>query len=185
MSDVPWVCGACRSINQPRETRCYHCRTPRDLGEVDPEQLITAGAGSKPEPIVRPQGPYQSSAGLALLTQGLIVLALAVTVVASFLGADLVGRVLDPEAFEEGSVVLVGGLGLLGLGLAALALVSWAAWLSRVVSNVPKLGLGWTNVTPTAAIYESIFPGVNLYRVPSILRDVVTRLEPNGRGEAL
>jgi hypothetical protein len=40
-------------------------------------------------------------------------------------------------------------------------------------------------VTPTAAIYESIFPGVNLYRVPSILRDVVTRLEPNGRGEAL
>ncbi len=118
MSDVPWVCGACRSINQPRETRCYHCRTPRDLGEVDPEQLITAGAGSKPEPIVRPVGAYQDSAGLALLTQGLIVIALAVTVTASFLGADVVGRVLDPEAFEDGPGILIGGLGFLGLGLA-------------------------------------------------------------------
>ena len=30
----PWVCGACRSINQPREQRCYKCRTPRELGQV-------------------------------------------------------------------------------------------------------------------------------------------------------
>jgi hypothetical protein len=93
--------------------------------------------------------------------------------------------VLDPEAFEDGPGILIGGLGFLGLGLAALALIAWAAWLSRVVDNVPKLRLGWPNVTPTAAIYESIFPGVNLYRVPAILRDVVNRLEPNGRGEAL
>jgi Domain of unknown function (DUF4328) len=185
MTTVPWVCGACRSINQPRESRCYRCRTPRDLGEVDPEQLITAGAGSKPDPVVRPMGAYQSSAPRALLTQLLVGAALVATVVASFLQADLVGRALDPSLYDEELAASAGLVALAGLGLGIAALVAWAAWLSRVVANVPKLGLGWPNVTPTAAIYESIFPGVNLYRVPSILRDVVNRLEPNGRGEAL
>jgi hypothetical protein len=105
--------------------------------------------------------------------------------VSSFLGADLVGRALDAGLYDADLAVTTGLIGLAGLALAAAALVAWAAWLSRVVDNVPKLGLGWPNVTPTAAIYESIFPGVNLYRVPSILRDVAGRLEPNGRGEAL
>jgi len=111
---------------------------------------------------------------------------MAVTVVSSFLGADIVGGVLDAEAaVDETSVVTVALVGGLGLLLSAAALVAWAAWLSRVVANVPAAGLGWPNVTPNAAVFESLIPGVNLYRVPAIVRDVTGRLEPDGKGDAL
>src|SRR3712207_4515430 len=129
MTTVPWVCGACRSINQPRESRCYRCRTPRDLGEVDPEQLITAGAGATPEPSGSPMGAYRSSAPHAMVTQFLVVAALAVTVVSSFLGADLVGRLLDAGLYDENLATTAAAVGFAGLGLAAAALVAWAAWL--------------------------------------------------------
>jgi len=150
MSAHPWVCASCRSVNQPRENRCYKCRTPRELGEADPTTLLVAGAGSRAEPKAGPVGTYRGSGDLALLTQALIVAAMAVTVVSSFLGADIVGGVLDAEAaVDETSVVTVALVGGLGLLLSAAALVAWAAWLSRVVANVPAAGLGWPNVTPT------------------------------------
>jgi hypothetical protein len=187
MSATPWVCGNCRSINQPREGRCYRCRTPRELVEADPDTLIVAGAGaSRPPEEIRPTVGYRSSASRAVMTQLLVAAGLAVTVVSSVMGADLVGRLLDGSAAEtDTSFGVVGLLGIAGLGLGAAALVSWAMWLSRVVANVPALGLGWPNLTPNQAIFESLIPGVNLYRVPAILRDVVNRLEPNGKGEAI
>lgn len=186
MSATPWICGSCRSINQPREGRCYRCRTPRDLVEADPETLLVAGAGSRPTETIRPTGAYSSSAALAFLTQVLIVAAIAVTVIANVLGADLVGRILDGEAVagdaSSTTVAIIGGGGLV---VGAAALVAFALWLSRVVGNVPTVGLGWTNVTPQGAIFEALIPGVNLYRVPAVLRDIANRLEPGGRGEAL
>jgi hypothetical protein len=187
MSATPWVCGNCRSINQPREGRCYHCRTPRELVEADPETLIVAGVGTSRAPEeIRPTAGYRTSAGPAFMTQLAVAAGLVVTVVSSVMGADLVGRVLDGEVAEtDTSFAVVGVLGVLGLGLGAAALVFWSLWLSRVVANVPALGLGWPNVTPNQAIFESLIPVVNLYRVPAILRDVVNRLEPNGKGEAI
>jgi hypothetical protein len=187
MSAQPWVCGACRSINQPREGRCYHCRTPRELVEADPSTLIVAGAGSRPaETPIRPTAAFQPSGGLAFLAQVLLAAALGVAILSSVLGADVIGRVLDGDAAAGGTSVttlaLIGGL---GLAVAGAALVAFALWLSRVVSNLPTIGLGWPNVTPNAAIFESIVPGVNLYRVPAILRDIVNRLEPDGKGDAL
>lgn len=186
MSAQPWICGSCRSLNQPREGRCYRCRTPRELVEADPETLLVAGAGSKPVDIVRPVGQFRSSGDRAFAAQVLIGAALAVTVVANVLGADLVARVVDGLPVQSGfSPLVVSLIGLLGLGLGAAALVAWALWLSGVVANVPTLGLGWPNVTPNQAVIESIVPGVNLYRVPAVLRDVMNRLEPGGRAEGL
>ena len=187
MSAQPWVCGACRSINQPREGRCYHCRTPRELVEADPETLIVAGAGSRPaDAPVRPTATFRSSAGFAFLAQVLLAAALAVAVVANLLGADVIGRVLDADlpAADTGitTLALIGGL---GFAVAGAFLVAFALWLSRVVANIPTVGLGWPNLTPNQAIFETVIPGVNLYRVPAILRDVVNRLEPSGRGDAL
>jgi hypothetical protein len=184
VSAQPWVCSSCRSVNQPREKRCYSCRTPRDLVEADPKTLLVAGAGSTPSGQPKPVGTFRSSGDLAFLTQVLIVAALAVSVVGLVLGTDVVGRL---EGLEESDaslslVALVGGLGVI---VAGAALVAFALWLSRVVANVPAIGLGWPNVTPSSAIFESIIPGVNLYRVPAILRDVVNRLEPAGPGDAL
>ena len=185
MTEV-WICGACRSINQPREQRCYKCRTPRELAKVDPETLIVAGAGS--HPTVDPKavvGTYQSSAGRALLAQALIVATVVVTTVAKVLGADAVSRVLDGHEVAGASTALLAILGGGGLILAVATLVAFGAWLSLVVANIPTLGLGWPNVTPTAAFIENLIPGVNVLRVPAIVRDVMTRLDTGPRGEAL
>src|SRR5215212_5729941 len=76
VSAQPWVCSSCRSVNQPREKRCYSCRTPRDLVEADPKTLLVAGAGSKPSTEPKPVGTFRSSGDLAFLTQVLIVAAL-------------------------------------------------------------------------------------------------------------
>jgi hypothetical protein len=183
-----WVCGACRSINQPREQRCYKCRTPRELAKVDPEKLIVAGAGVSQAP-VDPKavvGVYRGSSERALLAQVLIVAALIVTTISKVVGADVVSRVLDGNV--EGADANAGLLGILGaggfaVGLAALA--AWAAWLSRVVDNIPTLGLGWPNVTAWAAFVENFLPGVNLFRVPAIVRDVMAKLELGPSGDAL
>jgi hypothetical protein len=186
MAAQPWICGACRSINQPREGRCYRCRTPRELVEADPTTLIVAGAGRTTAEEPRPTGSYRSSGEAAFLAQVLIGAALVVAVIGNVMRADIVSRVLEGEAVagdaDTGVVAIVGGL---GLAVGAAALVTFALWLSRIVANVPSVGLGWPNVTPSAAIFESIIPGVNLYRVPAILRDVIHRIEPDGRGEAL
>jgi hypothetical protein len=187
MSAQPWICGACRSVNQPREGRCYRCRTPRDLVEADPGTLLVAGAGSRPtETVVKPTAPYRDTGNLAFLAQVLLAAALAIAVVANVLGADLIGRVLDGEtAGAETSPATLGLIGGLGFVLAGASLVAFAVWLGRVIANVPRIGLGWPNLTPNQVMFETLIPGVNLYRVPAVLRDVVNRLEPHGRGDAL
>jgi hypothetical protein len=190
----PWVCGACRSINEFKSQRCYKCRTPRELGEADVSQLITAGAGATEATQTAAQaartaalGGYRSSDARAGLTQCLLVATAVLAVIASVAGADLIGQALagDTEAIRENMAVVV-AIGLAMYAAAGATLISWAAWLSRVVDNVPKIGLGWPNVSPGQAVLENFLPGWNLLRVPAILRDVVTRLEPEGsRGNTL
>src|SRR5919198_1029140 len=153
MASNVWVCGACRSINQPREQRCYKCRTPRELARVDPDSLVVAGVGAA-QPVVDPKavvGTYRSSGDRAFAAQVLIIVTVIVTAASKIVGA----------------------------------VIAWSAWLSRVVDNIPALGLGWPNVTPSAAFIESFLPGVNLFRVPAIVRDVVGKLEGGPRGDAL
>jgi hypothetical protein len=183
-----WVCGACRSINQPRDQRCYKCRTPRELAKVDPENLVVAGAGVI-QPMVDAKaavGVYRSSADRAFLAQVLIVLALVATTISKVVGADVVSRVIDGEvAGADANLALLSILGGAGFLAGLAALTAWAAWLSRVVDNIPALGLGWPSVTAWAAFVENFLPGVNLFRVPAIVRDVMAKLGMGASGDAL
>jgi hypothetical protein len=194
MSGEPWVCGSCRSLNEVRSTRCYKCRTPRALGEADLSTLITAGAGATESSAAVTQaasaavlGGYRSSSARAGLTQCMVVATGVLAVVATIAGADVLGTLADGDtASARRDFAFLNALALACYAFAAVALVSWAAWLSRVVENVPKVGLGWPNVSPTAAFIENFLPGWNLLRVPAIVRDVLHRLEPeDGRGHML
>jgi uncharacterized protein DUF4328 len=194
MAGERWVCGSCRSLNEVRSPRCYKCRTPRALAEADLSTLITAGAGAAESSAAVTEaartaalGGYRDSAARAGLTQCMVVATGILAVVASIAGDDMIGNVLKGEADEaRREVGVVVGLGWALYGFAAVTFVSWAAWLSRVVDNVPKVGLGWPNVSPTAAFIENFLPGWNLLRVPAIVRDIIHRLEPaNGRAEGL
>jgi hypothetical protein len=180
----PWVCGSCRSVNQPRESRCYRCRTPRDVGEADPASMPVSGAVPKRvDPATK--SPFVSSAGRAQLAQVVILVAISVVAAAGVL------LFLLPDEDVAGS-----GKTLLGMPAnvvlapiqaiaAGAALLAWGAWLSRVVANIPSLTGEYPNVPPMYAFLESLVPVANLYWIPSILRDVMTRLNAGGRGEAL
>jgi hypothetical protein len=189
-----WVCGSCRSLNEGRADRCYKCRTPRALVEADPTQLIVAGVGATESRLAASaaaaaavRGQYRSSSMRAATAQWLIVATITGTVISSVTGADAVAAILAgnvAEGLATRPLLLL--LGVVNLALAASALVAWAAWLSRVIENVPTVGLGWPAATPTSAFLENFLPGLNLLRVPSIVRDVARRLEPGGgRGESL
>lgn len=183
--DQVWVCASCRSVNQRREGRCYRCRTPRELVEADPASLVVAGAGSAAAGGAEALVPkYRSSAQRAALAQLLLGATIVTAVVSSALGANLVNQVLE-GTLRDDDVLTVGLVGLGALGIAVMALIAWSAWLSRVVANVPAVGGGWPNVTPTAAFLENLVPGLNVLRVPAIVRDVMRRLDAAGRGEPL
>ena len=66
------------------------------------------------------------------------------------------------------------------LGVAAL--LTYAAWISRVVSNLPALGLGYSRVSPTMAFMEPLIPGFNLYALPARLGEVLKKLDEKGNG---
>lgn len=190
----PWICGSCRSLNQPSASRCYKCRTPRALVEADPTTLVVAGEGHSAAVASVTKaaqssalGGYKESWARAGLTQCMLVGTAILAIIYSIAGADIIGMVVNGDTHSaERDIDAVAWLGGLLFVFAAVTLVSWAAWLSRVVDNVPKVGLGWPNVTPTAAFIENFLPGWNLFRVPAIVRDVLHRLEPkDGRGNSL
>jgi len=179
--DNAWVCGSCRSINEARQGRCYRCHAPRDLAAVDPETMPVTGtipqAGRAPR--------YRSSSIRAGVARNLILLALVVTVAGGLVARLVADRLLGGSAALGASIDLFTVVAIVQLAAVALALVAWAAWLSRVVGNLPAVGAGYPNVTPRAAFLENFVPFLNFLRVPAILRDVVRRLDPGGRGDAL
>jgi hypothetical protein len=190
----PWICGSCRSLNQQTASRCYKCRTPRALVEADPTKLVVAGEGHSAAVASVTKaaqssalGGYKESWAFAGLAQCMLIGTGILAILYSIVGADILGMLVNGDtAGAKRDANAVGWLTVVLYGFAAVTLVSWAAWLSRVVSNVPKVGLGWPNVTPTAAFIENFLPGWNLFRVPAIVRDVLHRLEPNGgRGNSL
>jgi hypothetical protein len=69
--------------------------------------------------------------------------------------------------------------------IVAAALVTWGTWLSRVVANIPALTGEFPNVPPSLVFLQTLVPVANLYWIPSILRDVMAKLQAGGRGEAL
>lgn len=185
-----WVCGECRSINNLRSKQCYRCRTPRDVGAVDPNQIEATGHGKLRE-IALPE--FQPTRWAAFLASALLILVAVTQVVATVSDAILFGRVLrdpgllnDPAFYQSVESLVAGTVAIATLVVALLALIAWSFWLSRAVMAMPALGLGYPAANGLMAFLENFLPGLNLFRVPAIVRDVMRRLDPGSlRGEAL
>lgn len=180
----PWVCGNCRSVNQPRENRCYRCRTPRDIGEADPAAMPVSGQVPRRDTAAAIP-PYRSTAGIAQLAQVLILVTIGVvgaTGLILFLGRMTAA---GDETLSVAGVEVFLPFAILQGAVVAAALIAWGTWLSRVVANIPALTGEFPNVPPSFVLLQTLVPVANLYWIPSILRDVMTRIRAGGRGEAL
>jgi hypothetical protein len=65
------------------------------------------------------------------------------------------------------------------------SLVAFAAWLSRVVDNIPPLTGAYPQATPRGTIWEVLIPFVNFFRIPAILREALRLLDPGRNGDVL
>ena len=182
-----WVCGQCRSVNKLRAKQCYNCRTPKDRAEVDPTAIEGTGHGQLRE-IALPE--FNSSRGEAMLASVLVIFVAGMNVVSTVVSARVLSTLVDDPGVVPTGLTGATAVSLATLGIGLLALTAWAFWLSRVVSAMPALGLGYPAANAMMAFIENYLPGLNLFRVPAIVRDVVRRLDPDqgpgqGRGEAL
>jgi len=178
-----WVCAECRSINNEGAKQCYNCRTPRDLAAVDPATIQGTGHG-KLRDIALP--PFHSPRPYAALASIAILATAGIQVVYTLDFTSLVLQDLGGTPATDEQLRFMGMIGLVTLAIGVIALVTWSLWLSRAVTAMPALGLGYPAATGVTAFVENFLPGLNLLRVPAIVRDVVRRVEsgPN-RGEAL
>ena len=188
---VPWVCGVCRAVNQPRWSRCYSCRAPRTM-ELDPARPTTSAritARTSPDELARlareAGSTYRSASIWAIVVTFAIVVVtgLHVAKVGPLLQLIPVFGQLDAGdvASIDASLLTTARfssalLTLAEVGAWLLAFFAWGAWLSRVVANVPALGGGWTRSSPREAFLSSIVPLYNLFWMPSAVRDAVVRL---------
>ncbi len=178
-----WVCGECRSINNAGAKQCYNCRTPKDRAAVDPETIDPTSHGKLRE-VELP--PFRASRGIALLATFGIVAIAVMQAYNTFIVASVYQLQIDGAVVAPNQVAFANTVGIVTVGIAALALIGWSLWLSRVVTAMPALGLGYPAADGFMAFVENFLPGLNLYRVPAIVRDVVHRLEPGTvRGEAV
>jgi hypothetical protein len=176
-----WVCANCRSVNKLRAKQCYNCRTPKERAAVDPADVDVTTQGRVRE---IPLPDFEASRPFAYAATLFIVIVASAQVVSAVVSWSLVLRTLDGSTASEAEIVEAGLIALATLGLALLALVGWSAWLSRAVSTMPALGLGYPAANGMMAFIENFLPGLNLLRIPAILRDMVGRLEPSGSGAA-
>ena len=183
-----WVCGDCRSINNAGARQCYNCRTPRDRAAVDPESIDPSSHG----PLRTIELPAFKGSRWAAVLASILILAVAVMSIVQFsLGRQLVDYQERGIATAE-DYAYVGSIIIVAIGIALLALIAWALWLSRTVTSMPALGLGYPAANGMMAFVENFIPILNLWRVPAIVRDVARRLQPKiggdetmTRGEAL
>jgi hypothetical protein len=182
MTDI-WVCANCRSVNNLRAKQCYNCRTPKDRAAVDPADVDATTKGKLRE-IALPD--YEPSRPFAILAAVMIIAVAVVQALNSFLSVDEVVETVDEFGFTVVTIDTVSPLALPTYVVAGAALVAFAVWLSRAVGSMPALGLGYPAATATTAFLEVFIPGLNLMRIPAIMRDMIRRLEPQeGRGDVL
>ena len=187
MNDI-WVCATCNSVNRQRSSTCYKCHAPQEqaTGAMEDHRFEVALVN-------RTVATYRSSwllfviaatfiLALAVLGLGLLIASLAdVTWYRDQIGAIANGAPFDEAAFDARAARLaIPGLAHLVLGI--LALLAFAIWLSRVVSNIPVLGGGVPGTTPTRAFIYPLIPVMNLIRTPGIIQDALYRLDPKAGG---
>ena len=174
-----WACRVCRSINARRSSRCYSCHTPREAAAVKPTDLPTTGQAP---PVVH-TGTYRSTETQAVV----LTLATAVFILGSLAATYMLWQVGELRRAGQGSqsdrlfadmTPLFVAAPILGIA----ALVAYAAWISRVVSNLPALGLGYSRVSSQMAFLEPLIPGFNLYALPARIGEVLKKLDEKGPG---
>ena len=187
MTDV-WVCPTCSSINRQRNPRCYKCGGPQSaatgvLADVRTERAIEA----------RALVPYRSSLLRAIVAAAFIVAVAVLGVVVLIESIGVVQYIRDEipillqtgeidraELIRRASGAIVPAL--LRTVAAIGAILFFAAWLSRVIMNVPALGGGTPGATPTKAFLYPLIPIWNLFKTPSIVQDALYRLDPTAGG---
>jgi len=194
-----WVCDRCKSLNQRWAMRCYRCQEPRRidpqiLSADGPSVVWTAGpdarvaAGASAPVAIGRYRPSTLRAAFAISFIGLAtVLGLAVLGVtaAPFIGGGRQDWTDFRMAFfaESNRRILVACVGLL-LASYVGAAISWLAWLSRAIDNVPALGGGRPSTSPRGTVMAWFVPFVNLAKPYWILRDLHDRLAVPGRRSA-
>jgi hypothetical protein len=189
MTDI-WACSNCHSINRQRNSTCYKCGAKQEeasdkIADVRTEQAILSRA-------VR---PYQRSIPRALLAAAFIAAyaVLSIVVLVGSLAALQFMRDQIPALAEgaDETAVLRESIRLLAPALVPAlvrivcgigALLFFAAWLSRVVMNIPALGGGTPNTTPTKAFIYPLIPFWNLLKTPPMIQDALYRLDPKAGG---
>lgn len=188
MTDI-WVCGTCHSINEQRRGRCYKCGARQEVAATGEMATLRQEQAIASRTVVA----YRPAAALGLATSffllGLAVVNLAGIVqtfgLSSFLDQQLgvleaTGSIDEPAFLARTEEM--NRLGLANLTVVLPALLFFAAWLSRVVSNVPALGGGIPSTSPGRAFVNTLIPLVNLRTVPGMVQDVLYRLDPRGGG---
>ena len=194
-----WVCDRCKSLNQRWARRCYGCQSERPadhqlLSSEGPSAAWTAEPGAlmaRGTSGAVTIGRYRSSTLRAAFAVAFIALATALGL--ALLGvtvAALVGRGHQGWTEFTAAFFAVDNQGILLAFVALLvgtylgAAISWLAWLSRAIDNVPALGGGRPRGSPREAITAWFVPVVNLARPYWILRDLHDRLAVPGRRNA-
>lgn len=185
MTQGVWICSACRSVNTARSDQCYSCHAWRRATAVAPEAIPTVGRSA---PALAPAGHrYRSSLLRALICEG-VILGTIFTIIFAwwFAYQAVVARYDQANPAHADQILAQGEPFFIALPILILAtLVTWGAWISRVVDNLPALGAGYSRATPRIAFIENIVPGVNLLRLPARVSEVTRLLHPTGGGNGL
>ena len=188
MTDI-WVCGNCHSINRQRSKNCYKCGAAQAVAATDD------GATHRQEQAIamRSVVAYRPAAALGLAASIFLLGLAAVQVfaiieslgLARFFAGQLdllkASGTFDRSALDA-RMADASRLDIVGLAVVLPALLFFAAWLSRVVSNVPALGGGLPGASPWRAFVTTLIPVTNLRTVPGIIQDVLYRLDPKAGG---
>ncbi len=188
MTDI-WVCGSCHSINRQRGHKCYKCGALQaaaatgEMATLRQEQAVA----TRTVVAYRPARALMFAASLFLVILAAIHLATiplsleTQRYVASQLDVLGAGGTIDEAAYEA-RLAEAAFYGLVGLAVVVPSLLFFAAWLSRVVSNVPALGGGVPGTSPHRAFVSTLVPIWNLKAVPGTIHDVLYRLDPKAGG---
>jgi hypothetical protein len=187
MNDI-WVCATCNSVNRQRSSSCYKCHAPQ-------EQATGAMADHRIEAaVIQRTGSRYRSSWLLFFIASTLIAAVAVfgivLLIASLadvpwyreqITAIANGAPLD-EAALDARAARLSGPGFAHFVLAALALLAFSTWLSRVISNIPVLGGGTPGTTSTKAFIYPLIPIWNLIKTPGMIQDALYRLDPKAGG---
>ncbi|HEV2951903.1 MAG TPA: DUF4328 domain-containing protein [Actinomycetota bacterium] len=189
MTDI-WACSKCHSINRQRNSTCYKCGAKQEQASADIANVRTEQAI-----LNRAVTPYRRSILRALVASAFIVAYAVVSIVLliesvavyQFIRDQIPALAqgeMDAEFQQEFIRLLAPAVvpSLLKTVFGIGALLFFAAWLSRVVMNIPALGGGMPNTTPTKAFIYPLIPFWNLLKTPPMIHNALYRLDPKAGG---